>query len=219
MKPTLKTALCSVSFVAVGAFAQTSTLTQIQVNSGFGNPLYDFTTFYESWHTPGHGTRYHILGYQYNIDVLLSSYGLSASHLSYGITSIDDGYGDTITIPVVHLGDRQCVAVVQLLSNARETKKWRAKEHHKLHANMNFPVPFVVATFYGGEDSNGKKYGGQWMHTGIVFQYDTNGVWILEQNWDGSGPNPVGRLAMRYMTYSGSYQNNADNYYVVHQLP
>jgi len=213
-----KTALCSVSFIALSAFAQTPE--PIQVKSGFGNPLYDFTTFYESWHTPTHGTYYHILGYQYNVDVLLSSYGLSASNLSYGTTSIGDGYGGTITIPVVHLGDRQFVAVVQLLSNADHTSKWRAFEKVS-QFGMQTSVPFVMATFTIGNKNNlsSLRYGNNpGSHVGIAFAKDSQGVWILEQNWQGSGTNPIGRLAMRYMTYSsGTGVNNASNYYVVHQ--
>jgi|GEM_PF-1333973 len=225
MKLTLKTATCSVLFIASTAWSQTSSLPKVQVHSYFENPLYYFTTFYEQGQNPSHGTTYHILGYQYNVDVLTDTYGINANQLSYGTTSISDGYGGYLIIPIVSLGSKQCVAVVQLLSNAKHTSKWRAKIGDKLHPNMNFQTPFVAATLKGGEDSHGLKYSNSSTksHVGIVFQYNTNGVWILEQNWEGTGSHPVGRLAMRYMMYSsnsqGAHQSNAENYYVVHQLP
>jgi len=213
MKPTLKTALCSLSFVAVGAFAQTSTLPQVQVNPGFGNPLFDLTAMYAQ--TPHGDYAYYVTGHPENYTVL-NDYGVNSNHITV------DYWSNSYPMPILSLnfGNRQCVAAVRRLSNAKITSKWRAKEGDRLSPYMNRQTPFAVATFYGGEDNDGKKYGGSWRHTGIVFDYDSGGVWILDQNWGQKNNGPeVGRLTMRYMTYSGSYQNNAGNYYVIHQLP
>jgi len=215
MKPAVKTALCSVPFVALGAFAQDTH--QIQVNSGLWNPIFYLTamggTLYGKpvCYVTGHPENYSELNY----------YGVSNSNIT------EEPFSLTYDMPIISLQQgtsRQCVAAVQLLSNANPVSKWRAKAGDKLHPNMNFPVPFIAATMYGGQDSHGVKYtnSGTRSHVGMVFNYDSGGVWILDQNW-GTGPteydNPnIGRLTMRYMTYSGNYQNNAENYYVVHQL-
>jgi len=211
MKFAVKTALSSVSIVVGSAFAQTSTLPQVQVHPGFGNPMFDLTAMYTQ--TPHGDYAYYVTGHSENY-MELNDYGVSSNYITV------DYWSSSYPMPILSLnyGNRQCVAAVRRLSNAKHTSMWRAKEGDRLTPYMNRQPPFVVATFYGGQDSDGKKYGGNWRHTGIVFNYDTNGVWILDQNWGQTQNGPeVGRFTMRYMTYSGSYQNNAGHYYVVHQ--
>jgi len=216
MRYTLKTTITALSFITFGAvssvaYSQTS---QIIVNSGFGDPLLDFTNTFEyklhgkfETHVSGPASKlYEYLGtmnyvswtpiYDYETNI---PYGSAAS---------------------LHRGSSvQCVEAIQLLSNVGVTSRWRAKE--QVSSVMSTPTPFVAATFtQRGANPSVKanwRYGSNTgSHVGIVFRIEQNGVWIFDQNWAGGN---TGNLTIRFMTYSGNGQNNASNYYVVHQIP
>jgi len=212
MKLATKTALCSIPFVVGSAFAQNTT--QIQVKPGFGNPLFDLTAMYAD--TPhGNGDKaYYVTGHPENY-IELQYYGVPEG------TIVSEPWDQNYPMPILtlHGESRQCVAAVKLLSYAKQTSKWRAFEK-VAPSGMQTSVPFVMATFTIGNSLSSFRYGNNsGSHVGIAFAQDSQGVWILDQNWGGTGDNPIGRLTIRHMKYSSTgVMNNPTNYYVVHQV-
>lgn len=67
---------------------------------------------------------------------------------------------------------------------------------------------YVIATF----DSNGNYDFG---HVAIVLATYDDHIIVIDQNWDGTGSNPVGQIYIHSIDFSGTGVSNATNYYIV----
>lgn len=113
--------------------------------------------------------------------------------------------------------DKQCAAVTQNFTNVGLVVNWIKG----INANNRFSVKLFtpVATFYNPDGSSSENYSNYspYSHTGILVSFDRDGFYMLQQNWGGSGDNPIGKLSIRFFSGKGNYQNNANNYYVINK--
>jgi len=112
---------------------------------------------------------------------------------------------------------RQCVALIQGGSyNVGPTKHWRDGPP----ASAGLPRFSIVATFHGSDKDSGEpryndlEKGHQ--HVGIYVGADSQGIYLLSQNMEGTGSNPVGGIDLRRFLFSSSHPTGgANNYYRV----
>jgi hypothetical protein len=100
----------------------------------------------------------------------------------------------------------QCVGFIKIATDLGATSTWRKGPSV---SSQNPPRPGrVIATF----NSAGRYNFG---HVGLVLKSTPDYVYVLDQNWDGTGSNPVGRLLIHAIPFTGTGLGNAGSYSVV----
>jgi len=149
----------------------------------------------------------YLRGNDFNLNIL-TKYGSNVQiHDDYiSVWSTIDGYGP------------QCVSFVQHVSNAGYTGNW-----YKGNAISALTPKFSVVAVFNQDTWRGEKTGysntdGK-SHTGIYVNQNDKGIYLLEQNFTGTGTNPVGKISVRLIPWdSGNKkypQTSAKNYFVV----
>ncbi len=152
-------------------------------------------------------TRTPLLAYVKNSDAnfnILKKYGY-----------VDRKSNGRISLSANSTYNGQCAGLIQTTSNAGLVSTW-IKGAEITHLTPKFTP---IATFYG-YDNEGKqtKYSNysQYSHVAYFLGIDGDrGIYVLDQNHNGTGSNPVGELHIRFIPYSGNHQLNAGNYYVI----
>jgi len=111
----------------------------------------------------------------------------------------------------------QCTGPVQAgAANAPKVAYWKKGTQAILGLQQYTPV----ATFHGGNSDEYDSDQGQ--HTGIYVGADSEGIFILSQNMEGTGQSLVGGLDLRRFPFSPSSSvliAGANNYYRVMRQP
>ena len=88
----------------------------------------------------------------------------------------------------------QCVGLVKAVSHLGLTKTW--KDGGRITPN-NLPRKWsIIATF----DKDGKYNNG---HTAIVLKATKNYIYVIDQNWHGTGLKPVGDILIHVIKFTG----------------
>ena len=110
-------------------------------------------------------------------------------------TEINSGYG------------YQCVGLVKAVGvnfNISTTKWKKGRNITKRKPKKGY----VIATFNSKD-----KY--DYGHVAIVLKVYSDHIIVIDQNWDGTGTNPIGQIYIHSIDFKGKGINNANNYYIV----
>ncbi|MDP2090395.1 MAG: BPSL0067 family protein [Candidatus Gracilibacteria bacterium] len=100
----------------------------------------------------------------------------------------------------------QCVGFVKAVTDLGTTSTWIKGEQvtdTKLPARGD-----VIATFGANGKYNNK-------HVAIVLSTSKTHIYVIDQNWEGTGNNSVGRIIVHALKFTGNGVNNVNNYYIV----
>lgn len=124
-------------------------------------------------------------------------------------TTDEDQYGFISVAPQAELNagfGYQCVGFVKSATDLGSTSTWVEGDSV---TSFNLPERGdVIATF----DSNGDYDFG---HVAIVLGTNANYVYVIDQNWEGTGANPVGRVIIHAIPFNGTGLGDADSYSIV----
>lgn len=101
----------------------------------------------------------------------------------------------------------QCVGLVKAVgvNFSGSTSNWIRGANV---ANRTPNKGYVIATF----DSNGNYDFG---HVAVVLAVYSDCIIVIDQNWAGTGSNPVGQIYIHAIDFKGTGIANANNYYIV----
>ncbi len=100
----------------------------------------------------------------------------------------------------------QCVGFVKAITNLGSTSTWI--EGNQV-SRFNLPNRGdVIATF----DENGDYDFG---HVAVVLSASNTHIYVIDQNWEGTGETPVGRVIIHAISFDGTGNADADNYSIV----
>jgi len=107
---------------------------------------------------------------------------------------------------------RQCVALIQ--GATLEVPGGVANWIRGTKALNGLPQWSIIATFTLAKE---KSYKDSVMHTGFYIGQDAEGFYMISQNMEGTGDNPVGGIDLRkfYTSYTGNSSENPNLYYLV----
>jgi hypothetical protein len=149
------------------------------------------------------------LKYTSNIAKIFKKYGVSnnISHDSDNISSLDE---------LISVGESfdtyyQCVQFIRAISDADGTDKWKwsgAYLNQNMYLNWRIVAKFKSdGTYWQSGDPT--PYG----HVALVIASNSNGIYVIDQNWEGDGTLDYGKVAIHLIPW-----DEADEYALLTQL-
>lgn len=105
-------------------------------------------------------------------------------------------------------GKHECVALVQKITNAPHTTKWRMGRKVMDAGPGEIPSGTVIATF----DGNSKSYPSTQMHAAIYVTHNHEGIVVYDQ-WNSQGRSK--KRTIRLKNLPKRHVDDASYYYVV----
>ncbi|RJE77680.1 hypothetical protein BGP78_01400 [Pseudoalteromonas sp. MSK9-3] len=143
------------------------------------------------------------LKYTNNIANIFKKYGSTSAskHDSRYITSLND---------LISVGESfdtyfQCVQFIRALSDAEHTSHWRwsgAKLNSSMYLKWRVIAKFKSNGKYW-QPGDSKPYG----HVAIAIGSNSNGVYVIDQNWEGNGTADYGKVSVHLLPW-----HEAENY-------
>ncbi|MBS9775109.1 BPSL0067 family protein [Candidatus Gracilibacteria bacterium] len=107
--------------------------------------------------------------------------------------------------------DGQCVSFVKAITqNGDHTKYWGQGKRVSKYVSLKKGT--IIATF-DSTGHYGNVPGTSYRHTGMVLSQNSNGITLLDQNWDTKGTKSA--VGTHFLPYKGKHVNGASNYHVV----
>ncbi|MDK1286776.1 BPSL0067 family protein [Pseudoalteromonas umbrosa] len=125
-------------------------------------------------------------------------YGVANNHQhdSRNISSV----ADLISVGESFDSYFQCVQFVRALSNAGHTSKWKwsgAKLNSSMYLKWRIIAKFKSdGTYWQPGDSGAPG------HVAIALGSNANGVYVIDQNWEGNGYSTYGKVAVHLIPWS-----------------
>lgn len=107
----------------------------------------------------------------------------------------------------------QCVQFVRALSNAKGTNTWQSSgkigNTNSAYLNRDMYLKWrIIAKFKTNgkywQDGDPKPYG----HVAIAIGSNSNGVYVIDQNWEGDGESFNGKVALHLIPWSEAKKYN-----------
>jgi hypothetical protein len=131
---------------------------------------------------------------------------------AFGETNLElNGYISLSLLSEVNAGyGYKCVGFVKAVTDlgSGSTANWIRGNAVR---SFNLPVRGdVIATF----DSTGHY---DFRHVAVVLSANSNYINVIDQNWQGTGANPVGRIIIHAIPFNGTGITDADSYNIVNR--